>query len=162
MSIPTLPEFCKIVDATAGPVTTNGGVTGQGITTKNAQMVTLVLMFTQAQSNATVITLQEATTVAGGSVKTLTNNAAIWTNSATATNDTLVRGVDAKTVTLATGANKQMVVCQINPAAMDNANSFDCLAFSISDSTQATNFVSGVWYLWMRYPQATPPTATVD
>ena len=162
MAIQTLPEFYKIVDATAGCVTTNGGVTGQGITTKGAQMVTLVLSFTQAQSHATVITMQEALTVAGGSAKTLTNNAAIWSNLATATNDTLVRRTDATTYTLATGAAKMQVVIQVNPAAMDNANSFDCLIFTLSDSSQATNFVSGVWYIYNRYPQATPPTAVVD
>lgn len=162
MAIPVLAETYKIVDATAGPVTTNGGVTGQRVSTKNAQMAELVLNFTQAVSNATTITLTEATTVAGGSSKTLSFNANIWTNAATATNDTLVRQTDGTVATLATGVNKQQVVFRINIANQDIANSFDCLGFTVSDSSQATNLVAGNWFLFQRFNQATPPTAVVD
>jgi len=33
------------------------------------------------------------------------------------------------------------------------------LGCTISDSSQATNFVSAQYFLEMRYPQATPPAA---
>lgn len=158
--IQTLPEFYKIVDATAGPVTTNGGVTGQYVSVKNATGAFLVLSFTQAVGHATVITLKEATAVAGTGVQTVANTVKIWTNAATATNDTLVRGTDATTVTLGAGAAKMMVVVEFDLALLSAG--FDVINFTASNSAQATNFVSGVWYLQMRFVQATPPTAVTD
>lgn len=158
--IPTLVEYMKFVDATAGPVTTNGGVTGQYVSVKNYGMVTLTLQFTQAVSHATVITLKEATAVAGTAVQTIANVQNIWSNLTTAASDTLVRRTDATGYTLGTGAVKEMVVFQINPASMTAG--FDVLGFTLSDSSQATNFVSGLWQLWANYAQATPPTAITD
>jgi small-conductance mechanosensitive channel len=160
--IPTLPEMFKIVDATAGCVTTNGGVTGQYINVKTGQMLFLVLSFTQAVGHATVITLKEATTVAGGSVKTVINTHKVWSNAATATNDILVRGTDATGLTLGSGVAKMQVVFEIDPAALDTANGFTCVGFTLSDSSQATNFVSGVYLLQTRFVQATPPSAVVN
>jgi hypothetical protein len=158
--IPMLPEVYKIVDATAGCVTTNGGVTGQYVSTKNAQFVFLVLQFTQAVGFAEVITLQESTSIAGAGAKAVVSTHLIWSNETTVGSDTLVRQTDAKTYTTnATGSLKKMVVFGINPAALDIANGFYVVNFTLSDSSQATNFVAGAYYLMARYPQATPATA---
>lgn len=160
MATITLPERFKLVDATAGPVTTNGGVTGKYISAKTAQMVTLVLQFTQAVGHATVVTLKEATAVAGTGVQTMAQSSVIWMDADTATTDALTRQTDGTGVTLAADAKKKVVVAQINPASLSDG--FDCLGFTVSDSSQATNFVSGVWLLEDRFPQATPPSAIVD
>lgn len=157
----TLPEKFKLVDATAGPVTTNGGVTGDYISAKNAQMVTLVLQFTQAQGHATVITLKEATAVDGTGVQTMANTSQIWINADTAASDTLSRvATDAYSYTLASTQKKMMLVFQINPAALSAG--FDCIGFTVSDSSQATNFVCGEYLIEDRYPQATPPASITD
>jgi hypothetical protein len=42
------------------------------------------------------------------------------------------------------------------------ANAFDVAGFTVSDSSQAANYVSGVYVLESRYGQATPPSAIVD
>lgn len=158
--IETLPEKYKIVDATAGPVTTNGGVTGAYVSLKNAQMAWLVLQFTQAVGHATVVTAKEATAVAGTGVQTVANTMEIWSNETTAASDTLVRQTAAKTYTLTADVKKKQVVIQFNPAALSDG--FDCVGFTASDSSQATNFVSGQWIILERYAQATPPTAIAD
>lgn len=162
MSAPSiyLPEQMKIVDATAGAVTTNGGVTGAYVSLKNAIYAWLVLQFTQAVSHATVITMKEATAVAGTAVQTVANAVQIWSNLATATNDTLVKRTSATGYTLGTGAYKGLVVIGIDPAAVSQG--FDVVGFTLSDSSQATNFVAGAWYLQTKYAQATPPTAVTD
>lgn len=160
MAILTLPENYKIVDATAGPVTTNGGVTGQYVSAKTAQYVWLILSFTQAVGHATAITLKEATAVAGTGVQTVANTMQIWSNLATASTDTLVKRTAATSYTLGSGIAKMQVVFGIDPARLSSG--FDVVGFSIADSSQATNFVSGVYLLAARYPQATPPTALTD
>lgn len=158
--IQTLPEKYKIVDATAGPVTTNGGVTGAYISAKTSQMIWLVLNFKQAVGHATTVTLKEATAVAGTSVQTVANSMLIWSNLDTTASDTLVRRTDATSYAVSTAAKPMQVVIGINPAALSDG--FDCVGFTVSDSSQATNFVSGNWYLDDRYPQATPPVAITD
>jgi len=162
MSAPSiyLPEQFKIVDATAGPVTTNGGVTGGYAVLKNAKYAWLLLQFTQAVSHATVLTLKEATAYAGTAVQTVANVVQIWSNLATATNDTLVKRTSATSYTLATGAYKAQVVIGIDPSALSAG--FDVVGFTLSDSSQATNFVAAQWLLEMKYAQATPPSAVVD
>ena len=158
----SIPNEFKIVDATAGCVTTNGGVTGQYASLKNAHKATLVLSFTQAVAHATVVTIRQATAVAGTDVKDITVNVPIWANEATATNDTLVVKTAAKTYTLGNTIAKKQVVVEIDPATLDVAGGFDVAGFTLSNSAQATNFVSGVWILETRYAQATPPTAVAD
>ena len=157
MAIPVLPELYKIVDATAGPTTTNASVTSTVVGVQNCHMVELVLNFNQAVSYASVITLCEAKTVAGGSGQAITTTVQWWANAATATNDTLVRKTDALTYTLATGTGAQLIVARINPATLDAG--FMYVYFTMATSSQATDFVAGNWFLWQRYPQATPPTA---
>jgi len=160
MATITMPERFKFVDATAGPVTTNGAVTGQYISAKTANRITLSLQFTQAVGHATAITLKEATAVAGTGVQTVANTMEVWSNLATATDDTLVKRADATGYTLGSGIAKMMVVFDIDPARLSDG--FDCVGFSIADSSQATNFVSGQWIIETKYAQATPPSAVVN
>lgn len=157
--IPTLAETYKIVDATAGPVTTNGTVTSTYVSVANAHVVELVLNFNQAVSFASVITLNEAKTVAGGSVQAITGNADFWANGATGTNDTLVKKTAGLTYTLATGTTPQLIIVRFMVALLDAG--FSYVNFTIATSSQATNFVAGNWFLFDAFQQATPPTAVV-
>lgn len=158
----SIPESFKVVAATAGPVTTNGGVTGNYVSLKNAHKATLVLQFTQAVGHATAITVRQATAVAGTSAKNGSASTRIWANEDTATNDTLVAQTAAASYTVTNDIKKKMVVIEIDPSQMDVANGFDVAGFTIADSSQATNFVCGTWYIHQRYAQATPPSAVVN
>lgn len=158
----TVAQRFKIVDATAGPVTTNGGVTSDYVSLKNCLKATIILQFTQAAGHATVVTLKEATAVAPTGAKNVVSDHKIWTNEDTAASDTLVKQPDGKTVTLTNDIKKKLVVVEIDPDALDVNNGFDCIGFTIGDSSQATNFVCGHYLLEMADARATPPNTIVD
>lgn len=155
-----LPEDFKIVDATAGPVTTNGGVTADYVSLKNAKYAWIVLQFTQAVAHATVIQPQKATAVAPTGAISITVAAEIWQNADTAASDTLVKATSATSLTLAADVKKKQVIIGIDPANLGAG--YDVIGFTISDSSQATNFVSAQYFLEMKYAQGTPPAAITD
>lgn len=156
----SLPQNMKIVQLTS-PVTTNGGVTTDVISLKNAHKAWLVVELTQAQANATQLSLKQATDVAAG-----TNKAGptvpIWANEDTVASDTLVKQADAASYTVANDAKHKQVVFEIDPSRLDIANGYDCVYLVSADSTQATDFISVTAYLQTRYEQATPPSAIID
>lgn len=165
MSAPSiyLPEQFKTVDATAACVTTNGGVTSDYVSLKNVTYAWIYLQFTQAVGHATVIQPQAATAVAPTGAVSITFAANIWSNLATATTDTLVKRTSATSYTLGSGIAKMQVWIGIDPAAVAaQGATLDVLGFTISDSSQATNFVSGTFFLEMKYQQGTPPAAITD
>lgn len=157
----SLPQNFKLVDATAGPVTTNGGVTLDYVSLKNVIRAWIVLQFTQAVAHATVIQPQKATAVAPTGATSITSVAKIWSNLATAVTDTLVARTAATSYTLNADAAKKMVVIEIDPA-VEFADSYDVLGCTVSDSAQVTNFVSGLYVLQTKYQQGTPPAAITD
>lgn len=159
----TLAELFKIIDATAGPVTTNGGVTGDYVTLKGAHRAWIVVQLTQAAGHATVLSPKQASAVAGTGVKAISNACRIWANEDTAASDTLVEQTAATTYTVTNDVKKKLVIFEIDPEdALDIANGFDVLGLTASDSSQATNFISATYWLANRYSQATPPAAITD
>lgn len=158
-----LPQNFKLVDATAGPVTTNGGVTCDYVSLKNVVKAWLVLQFTQAVGHATAVQPQTATAVDGTGAASITHSARGWINEDTATSDTLVAQTAATSFSVAATIKKKMVVVEIDPvewAALGTGA--DVAGATISDSSQATNFVSGVWVLQVKHGAATPPAAITD
>lgn len=156
----SLPEQFKIVDATAGPVTTNGGVTCDYVSLKGVKRAWISLQFTQAAGHATTVQPQKATAVAPTGAASITAAARIWANEDTAATDTLVRKTSATSYAVTNDIKKKHVLVEIDPAEFTGA--YDVLGCTISDSSQATNFVSGLYILEMGYSQATPPAAITD
>ena len=146
------PEEIVPVALTVGPVTTNGGVTTDYISLKNVHSAVAVFHFKQAVAHTTGIDPVQATNVAAGGVKAITNVIPIWANEDVAASSVLVRKTDAITYNLANDIKGKIVVMQIDPAGLDVAGGFDCLAFTIDNSAQATNFVSAMLYIVPRYP----------
>jgi hypothetical protein len=158
----SLPEHFKIVQATAGAVTTNGGITCDYVSLKNVHKAWIVAHFDQAAAHATGIDPKQATAVAGTSVKVFANTLPIWANEDAAASDTLVAQTAAVTYNLTADIKTKMVIFEIDPAQMDVANGFGVLGCTVDNSGEATNFVSIVYYLQERYAQATPPAAITD
>lgn len=156
----SLPQHTKIVQMFY-PQTTNGTLTSQVISLKNAHKAWVVLDFTQAVGHATTPTLVQATSIAG-----TTNKAGptvpIWANEDCAATDTLVKKTDAASYAVTNDVKHKQVVFEIDPSRLDVSNGYDCIYFTIATSSQATNFVSAAAYLDNRYKQATPPTAILD
>jgi hypothetical protein len=159
----TLPEHCKIVSGTnAGPVTTNGVVTLDSISMKNAIKVWIVAQLIHTAGAAEVITPMVGATVATA-VTAITFTTPWWLNAATATTDTLVRQADAVTCAFTVAVTGQLMVIEIDPAdALAQNITFDCLGGSISTSATAANFVSVNYFIQERYSQSTPPAAITD
>ena len=161
MSLFSLPEQTKIVDATAGPVTSNGGVTADYVSVKNAGRLYIVANLTQAVGHATVLAPQRATAVAGTGVVAIATAVRIWANEDTAASDTLVAQTAAVSYTVSADIKKKMVVFEIDLHAL--GNTYDVIGLTFSDSSQATNFVCANYYLTdIKYQGATPPAAITD
>ena len=159
----SLPENFKVVDATAGVITTSGGITSNYVSLKHAHKAWIVLQFTQAGSDASVIQPKVATAVAPTGATNITFPAEIWANEDTATSDTLVKQTAATSYTLTADIAKKMVIIEIDPDdVVAMGVTYDCLGFAISAGQKATNFVAGYFILGARYAQATPPTAITD
>ena len=160
MSNRHLTERYKIVDASAAPVTTTGGVTFDYVSLKNVHMAWIVIQLTQAVGHATVIQPQKATAVAPTGATSIVYSAEWWENEDTAATDTLVKQTAATSMTVTDDVKKKQVVVMIDPAAL--GSTYDVIGCTISNSAQATNYVSAQYFLEMRYPQATPPAAITD
>lgn len=152
-----LPEHFKIVDASAGCVTTDGGVTCDYVSLRNVNAAWIVIQLTQAVGHATVVQPQKATAITPAGATSITVAAELWENEDTASTDTFVKQTAATSLTLTDDAKKKQVIVKINPDAL--GSTYDVLGCTISDSSQATNFVAVQYFLEMRYPQATPPAA---
>lgn len=152
---PFIPEEAVPVVLTP-PVTTNGGVTTDYISMKNAHRVFVVFVFTQAVGHATGIDPVQSTAVAGTGAKAITNTVPIWANTDISATSVLTRQTDAITYNLNVAAKNQIVTFDIDPAGFDVANGFDVLNFTVDDSSQATNFVSAVAYVIPRYASPAP------
>ena len=160
-SIVHLPEHFKIVQGSLGAVTTQNGFVADHVSLKNVNMAWIVAHFDQAVGHATVLNPLKATLAVGAVGSTaITHNAPNWENNDCAATDTLVRNADATTVTLSADIATHMIVVQIDPAQL--GDTFDCMGCSITTGGDASNFVSIMYYLEMRYAQATPPTAILD
>lgn len=163
MGAPTvyLPNEFKIVVGSP-PVTTNGTVTHDSVSLKNVKMAWLILNYKQAATHATVLTPKVGATVATAT-NAITFSAQWWKNVDIATTDTLVKQTAAATMTCTTGVVDQQIVIQIDPAMVQAQDAtYDCVGATSATSGEATNFVSSVWVLEMKYQAATPPAVITD
>lgn len=154
-----LPEHFKIVSATAGCRTTNGGVTFDVVDLENVQMAWIVAHFRQAVAHATTIQPVVGISIASCSTS-ITFSARWWKNVDVSSTDTLVAQTAATSMACDAAATDHLLVIQIDPADVAaQLSTYKCLGGTIATSGQATDFVSAVYYLQNRYPQSTPPVA---
>jgi len=159
MSNVFLPEQFKIVSATAGCRTTNGGVTFDNICLKNAHRVWIVAHFRQAVAHATTIQPVVGATDAACTTS-ITFSARWWKNVDVSSTDTLVAQTAGTSMACDAAATDHLMVIEIDPSDVVAQNkTYDWLGGTIATSAQATDFVSAVYYIKERYPQATPPVA---
>jgi len=154
-----LPEVTKIVEA----ITPQAGaaITGDYVSLKNVHRAFVVVHVNQAEVNTMAISIEQATVVAGGDTKVITNVVPIWANEDCAASDALVRQTDAVNFTTSAAQKHKVVVFQIDPSILDLANGFDCITVK-TGASNAGNLTSAMYYLCERYQQATPPAAITD
>lgn len=161
----TMVEQFKFVNGS--PVaTTNGGITCDIISCKNAHKVTILIEFLQSVSDATSVSLVESLTVAGTTTSAVTKTCPWWKNPDVSSTDTVVRETDAIAFIAEAGSNDQQVVIEWDPAKHTNATAtvpaYDCIQCVIATSGQSSNYATVTYFVHERYQQETPPAAITD
>lgn len=152
-----LPEYMKPVEAIA-PQSNAGALTGDYVKCSECDKLNIVVHITQANAATCALTIEQATTAAGGGSKAITTTVPIWSNLDTAASDTLVRRTDAVSYTTDAGVKNKMVVFQVDPAGLDLANGFYFVTVKCALS-HADNIVQAAYYFSnMRYKADPPPT----
>jgi len=157
-------NFAENLKAVQGlqPATDAAGRTGAYISLKNAHKVAVVVHITQGNAATVAISINQASTIAAGDAKALANVVPIWSNLDCAASDALVRRTDAVNYTTDAGVKHKIIIFEIDPAKLDLANGFDCIAV-VTGASNADNITSAMYYLVPhRYQQSTPPSAVVD
>jgi hypothetical protein len=156
-----LVEGAKLVRALK-PATDAAGRTGQYISLKDAARVYIVVSIDQGNAATIALTPYQATAIAATGEKVIGKNVPIWANLDVATSDALVRQTDAANFTTDAAVKEKMVVFQIDAAALDVSNGFDCVVIKTGASNVA-NLTQAIYVLSKeRYGQVTPPTALTD
>lgn len=161
MNLEHLVEGAKIVDLLS-PAADAAGRNGDGVSLKNYRRAIIVCSINQGAANTVLLTPQECTAVAGTGAKALTKNCQIWVNQDCATNDTLARQTDAKNFTTSAATTRKQIVFVIDAAALDQANSFDCVRVTTGASAAGNITAATAYLVGPRYAQDTPPSARVD
>lgn len=144
------------------PATDAAGRTGDYVSLKNAHKVFIVVHITQGNAATVALTPYQATNVAAGSEKVLTNTVPIYANLDTAASDALVRRTDAVNYTTDAAVKNKLVIFEIDPSTLDINNGFDCITVK-TGASNAANITQAMYYVGpTRYPGATPPSVIVD
>lgn len=139
-----LAEHIKVVEGLAPVVPSSS--TPDYISLKDVESVDVLIHVKNATTvTGSAITLHQATTVAGGSVKALAFTT-YYRNIDTAASDALTKqtAVSNTFTTDATNSKNLMYRIPVDPASLDVANGFDCIRAGTGDATAAT---VSVYYL---------------
>jgi len=160
MSNNTLPEILKMLQGHE-PVAANALADGDYVSCKNLKKLWIVVQhYGGGGDTDLVLSLKEATTVAGGSAAAITETFPIWANADTASADTLTRQTDAANYTIDTGDSKDhLVVIEWDPSKFSDG--FDCVCLS-SSGGNASNIASVLYLGDTRYKSDSPPAAITD
>ena len=157
----SLPQNAKIVNALS-PATDAAGRTGAYVSLKNYHKAFLVCQVLQGNAATVAVALSQATAVAGTGAKATTVVMPIWSNLDVSTNDTLVERTAAISYTTDAALKTKTVVIEVDPARLDVAGGFDCVA-PVTGASNVANLTSAMWILTpARYAESTPPSAVVD
>ena len=145
------------------PGTTDAGArTSDAISMKNVVRAWLVCSAAQGGATAVTWTLMQATDVAIGTNKVLTNAVPIQYNADCAAADVLARATAAKLYATVAAVKHTLTVFQIDPdVALDVDGGYDCL-YVTTLGAQILNLLSAIAVLEMRYQGDTMPSVIID
>ncbi|HEY0528941.1 MAG TPA: hypothetical protein VGD02_08930 [Gemmatimonadaceae bacterium] len=155
----SLPQQAQIVSV-LGPATDAAGRTGAWFSLKNALKAYIVFHVVQGNAATILVSLLQASAVAGTGSKALVGK--IWSDLDTATSDLLAAQTDASSYTTDAALKTKIVVFEVDPASLDVANAFNTVTISTGASNVA-NVTSAIAYVIpARYSGAPMPSAIVD
>lgn len=158
----TLPEDAKIIGG-AKPATDAAGRSARYVSCKNAHKVYALVYIDQGNAATIALTVTQAQDVAGTNAKAITGNVRIWANlDVVANGDAITRQADATSFTTDAGVKEKLVVLEIDPASLDQANGFRTIKVATGASNVAN--LTAVLYLGtpLRYPSSGSPSMVVD
>lgn len=140
-----------------------GGRTGTYVSLKNAMFATVVFYVTQGNAATVALDVLQASAVAGTGAKALSVNVPIETCLDADTSSVGARQTDAKAFTTDAATKTKIVKFLIDPAQLDSANGFDCIACR-TGASNAANITSAVIQVTPRYTgiAANRPNYLVD
>lgn len=134
-----------------------GGRTGTWVGLKNAQRAFIVFYVDQGNAATIAVTINQAVDSSGTSSKAITNVVPIWSDLDCAASPSLVRRTSAVSYTTDAGVKKKIVVFEIDPAALDIANSFVYIT-AITGASNAANITSAMLYIVPRFAATLAPS----
>lgn len=155
-----LPEQTKIVNLLA-PAADAAGRTSAYVSLKHALKAWILVHINQGNAATILLSLLQASAVAGTGSKVFTVSSKIWSNLATAASDTLIARTPAVNYTTDAGVALKQVLFEIDPTQLDLANGFDCVGIS-TGASNAANITAAQLIAATRYPAATPPSMVID
>lgn len=155
-----LPENVLPVNLLA-PAADAAGRTGGYVSLKGASKAFIVVHINQGNAATVQLSINQATAVAGTGAKAITNAVPIWSNLDAATAAAFTRRPDAVNYTTDAALKVKTVVFAIDPASLDVANGFDCIAV-VTGASNAANITSAQVFLESTYGQATAVNALAD
>ena len=157
----SLAQQAQIVSALA-PAADAAGRTGAYVTLKNAHKAFIVVHIAQGNAATVGLTLLQATAVAGTGSKALSANQRIWAALDVGTTDALVRQADAASFTTDAALKNKLVLFEVDPASLDTANGYDCIAV-VTGASNVANITAALYELMpLRFDGNPPPSAIVD
>src|SRR5687767_6327150 len=158
--IPHLIENAKIVSALA-PAADAAGRAGDYVSLKGYARAFIIVHINQGNAATVLLTPFQAQAVAGTGEKVLPA-VPIWACLDAATSDALVRAANAANYTTDAALKDKIVVFEIDAAALDVDNGFDCITVKTGASNVANITEAKFVLVGARYGQVTPPSAIVD
>ena len=152
-----IPQSAYPVNALA-PAADAAGRTGGYVSLKGARRAFVKVHINQGNAATILLSILQATAVAGTGSKALVNVAPIWSNLDTAASSVFVKRTPAVTYTTDAGVKIKIVIFEIDPATLDIANSFDCIAVSTGASNAANITEAEYWIV----PHLAADTLTPD
>ena len=152
----------NVVELITPGITDGGARTSDAISLKNVQRAWLICSAQQAAAAAVTWTPMQATDVAIGTNKVLTNAVPIQYNADCAAADVLARATAAKLYATVAAVKHTLTVFQIDPdVALDVDGGYDCL-YVTTLGAQILNLLSAIAVLEMRYQGDTMPSVIID
>ena len=164
----SFPENCKVVNGLAPVVGAAAAVAGAYISLKHAQKCWVVIQYNQADGNAITWRVDTASAIAGTNVLAATVLMPIWSNLATAVNDTMVRQADAINYASGAGVASKIIIFEVDPDALGLVGATqvrrDCIRGASTTAIAAAQYVSIFYVLQPRYQSAvaTQPSVVID
>jgi hypothetical protein len=154
-----LKESC-IWATTLAPAADAAGRNGTAVSVKQA--VRLYITYYINQGNAATIALapEQCSAVAGTGNKAIPVSQ-IWVNQDMAASSVLVKQTAAVSFTTSATTKVKKVIFEIDPAALDVANGFDCVR-AVTGASNAANITSAEVVMETRYQSSTTADAMVD